>query len=76
MHKVSLHKGNSPTKASIEKYKESFGDDYFTFYRNGVCFIVLNSQFYEDSSNVPDLYKEHEEWLEKQLRQDIKISCL
>ena len=57
--------GNSPTQASIDKYKNSFGDDYFVFYKNGCCFLVLNSQFYEDSSNVPELYVEHESWLEK-----------
>jgi len=60
--------GNSPTKDSIEKYKASFGDDYFTFYKNGCCFIVINSQFYEDASNVPELYEKHEEWLESELR--------
>ena len=60
--------GNSPTKESIENYKKSFGDDYFSFYKNGCCFIVLNSQFYEDSSNVPELYKEHEDWLEAELQ--------
>jgi len=60
--------GNSPTQDSIEKYKASFGDDYFTFYKNGCCFIVINSQFYEDASNVPELYEKHEEWLESELR--------
>ena len=59
--------GNSPTKESIETYTKSFGDDYFSFYKNGCCFLVLNSQFYEDASNVPELYKEHEEWLEVEL---------
>jgi len=60
--------GNSPTRESIDLYKSSFGDDYFTFYKNGCCFIVLNSQFYEDSSNVPDLYQNHEHWLELELK--------
>lgn len=60
--------GNSPTQDSIEKYKASFGDDYFTFYKNGCCFIVINSQFYEDASNVPELYEKHEQWLEAELR--------
>ena len=59
--------GNSPTKESIEKYRSSFGDDYFRFYKNGCAFIVLNSQFYEDASNVPDLYTDHESWLENVL---------
>jgi len=59
--------GNSPTEETINAYKTSFGDDYFTFYKNGCCFIVLNSQFYEDASNVPELYKKHESWLESEL---------
>ena len=37
-------------------------------------FIVLNSQYYDDSSEVPDLAEEHKKWLEEQL-QSIKFSC-
>jgi len=59
--------GNAPTNETIEKYKTSFGDDYFSFYKNGCCFIVINSQFYENSINVPDLYAEHEQWLDSEL---------
>lgn len=55
--------GNSPTRDTIAAYRQSFGDDYFSFWVGGVCFLVLNSQFYEDSSHVPDLYEEHEKWL-------------
>lgn len=34
-------------------YKEAFGsDDYFTFWCGGVYNIVLNSQFFEDPSQV------------------------
>jgi 3',5'-cyclic AMP phosphodiesterase CpdA len=60
--------GNSPTPATIQKYKDSFGDDYFSFYKNGVAFLVLNSQFYEDSSHVAAEYRAHEDWMEEQLR--------
>jgi len=60
--------GNSPTKETIDMYQASFGDDYFSFYKNGCCFIVINSQFYEDASNVPDLYKRHESWLESEMQ--------
>jgi len=59
--------GNSPTEESIERYKASFGDDYFSFYNHGCCFIVINSQFYEDSQHVEALYREHEAWLEAEL---------
>jgi len=60
--------GNQPTHETIETYKKSFGDDYFSFYLGGVAFIIINSQFYEDASKVEDLYREHEDWLEKELK--------
>jgi len=60
--------GNSPTTQSIQRYKDSFGDDYFSFYHRGVAFLVLNSQFYEDSSQVVEEYAAHEAWLEEELR--------
>ncbi|KAG8177730.1 hypothetical protein JTE90_026572 [Oedothorax gibbosus] len=59
--------GNKPTHQTIQSYTNKFGDDYFTFYTAGVMFIVLNSQFYKDSSCVTDLAEEHEKWLEEQL---------
>lgn len=61
--------GNSPTKETIEGYRQSFGDDYFSFWVGGVCFLVLNSQFYEDPSHVQDLYQEHESWLASSLEE-------
>jgi len=60
--------GNSPTSETIERYTQSFGDDYFSFYKNGVAFLVLNSQFYEDATHVPTEYTQHEKWLEEQLK--------
>ena len=47
--------GNTPTPESIAGYTSDFGDDYFSFWHGGVHFIVLNSQFYEDSSLTKDL---------------------
>ncbi|XP_035210053.1 serine/threonine-protein phosphatase CPPED1-like, partial [Stegodyphus dumicola] len=38
---------NVPTSATVQNYRDRFGDDYFTFYCDGVMFIVLNSQFFE-----------------------------
>jgi len=60
--------GNQPTVESIEKYKTSFGDDFFSFYHKGAAFIVLNSQFYENASMAKQQYKEHEIWLERELQ--------
>ena len=44
--------GNTPTPATVQRYREDFGDDYFSFWVGGVKCIVLNSQFYEDASLV------------------------
>ena len=44
--------GNTPTHDSITNYQRSFGDDYFSFWVGGVMFLVLNSQFFEDDSQV------------------------
>lgn len=60
--------GDAPTRASIQRYVDHFGDDYFDFYCAGVHCIVLNSQFYAHSAHVEDLKTEHEQWLDKVLR--------
>ena len=39
------------------RYKDSFGDDYFSFYKHGCAFLVLQSQFYEDASLVQEQYR-------------------
>ncbi|GIX73856.1 hypothetical protein CEXT_147821 [Caerostris extrusa] len=59
--------GNNPTQKSVQVYKDSFGDDYFTFYVGGVMFIVINSQFFKAPEQVQDLAEEQERWLEEQL---------
>lgn len=60
--------GDMPTHASIQRYVDHFGDDYFDFYCAGVHCIVLNSQFYTHSANVEDLKQQHEQWLDRVLR--------
>ena len=55
--------GNRPTKDTIENYKSTFGDDYFSFWYSGVHFIVLNSQLYEDCTLTKDLAIAQDEWL-------------
>lgn len=59
--------GNTPTPDSVSGYRSSFGDDFFSFWCSGVFFIVLNTQFYEDSSRCEELAAEQEAWLEQQL---------
>ena len=57
----------------VFRYKSSFGDDYFSFWVQGCHFLVLNSQFYEDSSLVPELAKEHDKWLDSELEKSKKV---
>jgi len=58
---------NQPTMETIELYKSSFGDDYFSFWCGGVRFLVLNTQYFEDASKVPELAQKHEQWLNEEL---------
>jgi len=44
--------GNRPTAASIEKFKQDFGDDYFGFWIDKMKGVVLNSNLYFDPSEV------------------------
>ena len=60
--------GNAPTAATLDNYRQEFGDDAFTFECEGVLCIVINSQFYENSEHVHDEAWEHDLWLEQQLK--------
>eukprot|EP00037_Helgoeca_nana_P009804 m.86040 g.86040 ORF g.86040 m.86040 type:complete len:253 (+) comp19815_c0_seq1:91-849(+) len=59
--------GNVPNRASIDEYKSSFGDDYFSFWCRGVKCIVVNSQLWKDSTQAPDIAVEHTKWLASEL---------
>lgn len=59
--------GDTPTVETITKYRNDFGPDYFSFVVNDVLMIIINSQYYADASQVPDLAKEHDQWLDETL---------
>ena len=59
--------GDTPTQADIDSYRQDFGDDWYSFWCGGVYFIVLNSQYYFDSSNLKDIRDQQHQWLEKHL---------
>lgn len=63
--------GDSPTPSTVDKYRTSFGDDYFSFFCGGVFFLVVNSQYWEDASQCKELADHHQAWLDAQL-QEIK----
>lgn len=49
--------GDIPDRDSVQMYRRDFGDDFYSFWVGGCRFIVLNSQYYVDSSKVQDLKK-------------------
>ncbi|XP_069921090.1 serine/threonine-protein phosphatase CPPED1 isoform X3 [Oryctolagus cuniculus] len=59
--------GNVPTAETIEEFRQTWGDDYFSFWVGGVLFLVLNSQFLFDASQCPALKQAQDRWLEQQL---------
>lgn len=61
--------GDVPTPTSVASYQASFGDDFFSFWCGGVFFLVVNSQYYKNSSEVESLAAEQEIWLEQQLEE-------
>lgn len=59
--------GDVPTTKTIDRYRRSFGPDYYSFIVGGVHFIVINSQYYVDSTQCSTLAQEQEKWLDEQL---------
>jgi len=59
--------GNVPNGIMIEKYKKSFGDDYFAFWAGGCRFIVLNSTLAVQPQDAQSNYSEQMAWFDKEL---------
>ena len=60
--------GDKPTQASLNKYKEQFGEYNYSFQEENCYFIVLNSSICYDPSSVPDEWDSLISFLEKELR--------
>ncbi|CAJ1447701.1 unnamed protein product [Effrenium voratum] len=58
--------GQVPTSNELDLYSSRWGDDYFSFWVGGVYFMVLNSQFYMDSSKTESQRKDQDAWIEAQ----------
>lgn len=54
------------------RYRSSFGEDYFSFWKGGVLFLVLNSQYYYDSTKIPQIQADQESWLDAILEEGKK----
>ncbi|GBG33790.1 Serine/threonine-protein phosphatase CPPED1 [Hondaea fermentalgiana] len=59
--------GQKPTPRTIERYKDRFGDDYFSFRVGPDRFVVLNSQLYVDSSQCREAAEAQDVWLDTEL---------
>lgn len=63
--------GDTPTPASIANYRQEFGPDFFSFWSHGCKMLVLNSQYYFNPSEVAELAREQDEWLDKELQANV-----
>lgn len=55
--------GNTPDENSVKKYRDNFGQDYFSFWCGGVLFLVLNSQYYKNGCDVDKFAAKQDQWL-------------
>ena len=61
--------GNEPTPASLARYRERFGRDYYTFQAPDTLAIVLNSNLIKAPQNVQEDAARQEQWLRATLAQ-------
>ena len=59
--------GNRPNAASIERFQQNFGDDYFAFWANGSYNIVINSSLISQPDDAMELYDRQLQWIEERL---------
>jgi 3',5'-cyclic AMP phosphodiesterase CpdA len=60
--------GNIPTKSSIDRYTNDFGDDYLGFWVHRTYHIVLNTALFSNPTAAMELYENQLAWLEERLR--------
>lgn len=65
--------GNSPTAASLAKYREQFGPDYYAFRSGEIEGLVLNSSVIANPKEVPDESRKQELWLKGELEKSKKL---
>jgi 3',5'-cyclic AMP phosphodiesterase CpdA len=61
--------GQVPTPASVARYVSRHGDDFFSFWTGGVCFLSLNSQYYlpRGAEQTGSLGEAQLQWLEREV---------
>lgn len=68
--------GNIPNNQTIDEYRREFGDEYYSFWVQGVFFIAINSQCFFNCSETQELCAEQSAWLEQQLQRLVFASLL
>ncbi|MCL5269200.1 MAG: metallophosphoesterase [bacterium] len=59
--------GNTPTAESLERYRATFGLDWYSFDRRGCHFVVLDSCLLRDPDCLPGDAARQWEWLQEDL---------
>jgi 3',5'-cyclic AMP phosphodiesterase CpdA len=57
----------APTNESIDRYRQVFGPDFYSFGANGTRFIVMNTVVFDQPQNVPDHLEHQFAFLEEEL---------
>ncbi len=57
--------GNTPTVSSLERYRQAFGDDYFSFEHKGYTFVIVNSSLWK--TLLAEESEKHDAWLRQTL---------
>lgn len=53
--------GNKPTAASLKRYREAIGKDYYSFEHKGYTFVVTNTQLWK--APVKEESEKHDAWV-------------
>lgn len=59
--------GDQPTPETVDEFRRTYGDDYFSFTVSGVLMIVINSQYYESREFVEEIAQRQEDWIDSLL---------
>lgn len=58
---------NTPTPASLERYRQRFGPDWYAFHHGGCRFMVINTTLIHDPSKATEEMQRQEAWLKNEL---------
>ncbi len=58
---------NTPTPASLERYRQRFGPDWYAFHHGGCRFVVINTTLIHDPSKATEQMQQQEAWLKNEL---------